>query len=364
MDDPQISEEGPLAPRRARAPDFGPGDWLNTGAPLSLEGLAGSAVLVDFWDYTRIHCLRALPYVMAWHERYAGLGLRVVGVHTPEFAFGRDRAQVEAALAERGISYPVLLDNEHVTWTRYANQHWPARYLIDEAGTIRYYQHGEGRYRETERAIRTLLRERSPSVGLPGLMEALRPEDVSGAVCYRATQELRAGYRQGALGNPEGYAANHPLVYRLPRHRVEGAFYADGIWRAGEECFAFAGQQGGRLVLPYRAVGVNAVLSPSGDPLEVMLNLRPEAIIEGQQDGAPLAPHHAGEDVAFDGEGVSFVRVDRPRLYALVRNPGFEAHELELTIRSSGLALYTFTFTSCVAPGASPGDEGTLTVGE
>lgn len=360
MAGPLAGEEALLASRCVRAPEFGPGDWLNAGAPLSVPALAGRAALIDFWDYTRSGCLRALPYVLAWCSRYAGLGLTIIGVHTPEFAFARSRSQVEAALSDFDIPYPILLDNDRITWERYANRYWPARYLIDEAGYIRYYQHGESHYQETEQVIQMLLRERSPSIELPGLMEALRPEDVPGVVCCPATPELHAGYVRGALGNPEGYAAHHPMVYKSPRHRVEGAFYADGIWRAGEECFAFAGQQGGRLALPYRAVGVNAVLSPSGDPLEVMLNLRPEAFVEVRQDGAPLTPDNAGKDVGFNGEGLSYVHVDRPRLYELVQNPGFEAHELELIFHSNGLALYSLTFSSCVLPGTPPGDKGAI----
>jgi hypothetical protein len=362
MTDP-TADKGLLSLGDARAPDFAPGEWLNTDYPLSMDALRRSVVLVDFWDYTRIDCIRALPYLISWHRRYAALGLQIIGAHTPEFSFARDRSQIEAAITEFDIPYPVLLDNDYATWERFGNRYWGSKYLIDEAGCIRYYQHGEGCWQETEQAIQMLLRESTPSVDLPNLMDDLRPEDAMGAVCYRATPELYTGYTRGVLGNPEGYAAEHPLLYKLPRQRIEGAFFADGIWRAGEECFAFAGQQGGRLVLPYRAVGVNAVLSLSGDPLEVMLKLHPEAVVEVRQDGAPLDPHRMGEDVIFDGDGVSSVIVDRPRLYGLVTNPDFGMHELELTFRSNGLAVYAFTFTTCVAPGASPGDEGTITVG-
>ncbi len=342
-----------LDPPTIRMPDFAPSEWLNTEQPLTRESLRGRVVLVDFWDYTCINCLRTLPYLIAWHERYAPLGLTVIGIHAPEFRFARSRAQVEQALREHHITYPILLDNEYANWERFANRAWPTKYLIDHEGYLRYRNEGEGYYEETERALQAALRLRNPNVPLPPLMPPLRPEDVPGARCYRPTPELYAGYERGALGNPEGYAAGGPMVYQLPYHteRVERFFYASGIWRAERESFAFAGQDGGRIVLPYRAVSVNAVLSPSADPVEVSLGLRPKdtpPLIEVWQDGEPLPPDHAGADVFYDAAGISAVLVERPRMYELIHNPGFEAHELELVFRAHGLALYAFTFTSCV----------------
>jgi len=355
-----------LDPQVVRMPDFAPGEWLNTEQPLSKEALRGRVLLVDFWDYTCVNCIRTLPYVIAWHERYAALGLTVIGVHSPEFRFARARAQIEAAIHEFGIRYPVLLDNEYATWTRFANRAWPTKYLIDAQGYLRYTAQGEGAYQETEHAIQMALRERDPAISLPDLLPPLRPEDTPGAVCYRPTPELYAGYERGALGNREGYAPGHPMVYRLPRpqERREARFYAGGIWQAGQESFAFAGQDGGRIVLTYRAATVNAVLSPSADPVEVLLNLRPPDVpplIEVRQDGAPLTPLNAGEDVQIGADGVSTIVVTRPRMFELVRNPDFGVHEVELVFRAHGLALYGFTFTSCVAPGESEADTYTVT---
>jgi hypothetical protein len=347
-------------PPLVRAPGFAPGEWLNAARPLTEARLRGWVLLIEFWDYTYIHCIRTLPYVTSWHRRYADRGLVVAGVHTPEFRFARQRAQVEAAVEEFGIRYPVLLDNDYQTWERFANRAWPTRYLVDGDGYIRYRHAGEGHYQETERAIQALLRERDPDVSLPDLLPPLREEDAPGAVCYRPTPELYAGYERGALGNREGYAADNPVVYQAPGERREPYFYASGIWRAGREHLAFAGQNGGRISLPYSATGVNAVLSPSGDPVEVALGLRPAdgpPIIEVRQDGRPLARLNAGADVAYDGD-LSILRVTRPRLYGLVRNPDFESHELELIFRANGLALYAFTFTSCVAPGATGDTRG------
>lgn len=351
-------------------PDFAPGEWINSPGPLARESLRGQVVLVDFWNYTCANCIRTLPYVTNWHRRYADLGLAVIGVHTPEFSFARTRAQVEMAVEEFGIRYPVLLDNDYQTWRRYAKRAWPVRYLIDHEGYISYRQQGEGAYQETEQAIQDALQRRDPHITLPRLLAPLRQEDAPGAVCYRPTPELQAGCERGALGNPQGYAEGSPVVYEmpLPTQRHERSFYAAGIWRAGRECLAFAGQDGGRIILPYRGAGVSAVLSPSADPVELLLDLPPGSdrricaqsahpIIEVRQDGEFLGTVNAGAGIEYDDGGMSIVLIRRPRMVELVRNPGFEEHELELTFHANGLALYAFNFATCLKPYSSGPEE-------
>lgn len=348
-------DEGLLDPRTVRMPDFAYGEWINTERPLTKEILRGRVLLVDFWDYTCIHCIRSLPYLRNWHERYMNKGLTVIGVHAPEFRFARSRGQIEEAVSDLSIRYPVFLDNEYQTWERFANCAWPSKYLIDADGYIRYKVEGEEYFQEMERAIQVALRLRDPGVVLPEVMDPLHKEHETGAVCYRPTPELYAGYGRGALGNLSGYAADNPVVYEipLPSVRQEGHFYAGGIWRSDRECFAFAGQDGGRIILPYRAVSVNAVLSPSSDLVEVILRLRPGGalpIIELQQDEQPLATANAGADIRYNDAGRSYISVRSPRMYELVRHPDFESRELELIFRATGLALYAFTFTTCVKP--------------
>lgn len=352
-----------LEPRLVRMPEFAPGEWLNCDRPISREQLHGRVVLIDFWDYACVNCLRTLPYLRRWHERYSSRGLTIIGVHSPEFEFARLRAQVEAAVAEHQIEYPILLDNRYETWSRFTNKAWPTKYLVDASGYLRFKRQGEGYYQDTERAIQALLRQRDPDVTLPALLPPLRAEDMPGAVCYRPTPELYAGYQGGglfggALGNPEGYVPQNPMFYRLPdwEDREIGQFYVDGVWRAWPEALAYAGQGGGKLALPYQAVTVNAVLSPTADPVETALDLRPtaaEPLIEVRQDGRFLTPTNAGADITFLANGASVVKVTRPRLYQLVRNPGYETRSLELTFRACGLALYAFTFTTCVVSGSS-----------
>jgi thiol-disulfide isomerase/thioredoxin len=339
-------------------PHLGKGEWLNTPHPLSREQLRGQVALVDFWDFTCVNCLRTLPYLKAWHERYADKGLTIIGVHTPEFKIGQPGRFVRAAIEQFNIPYPVLLDNHYATWDQFANRAWPSKYLVDADGYIRFHRQGEGYYRETEQAIQSLLHRLNPAVSFPDLLPSLRPEDIPGAVCYRTTPECHAGYQGGlfggALGNPEGYITGSPMAYVLPGpfDLQEGRFYLAGFWRATAEAMVFAGQEGGRVVLPYSAAGVNAVLSPSHDPVELMLDIRPGQeipLIEIRQDDAPLDPAVAGRDVFFDGQR-ALVQVDRPRMYELVKLPDYGSHELDLIVHVHGLALYAFTFNSCIAP--------------
>jgi thiol-disulfide isomerase/thioredoxin len=363
-------QNSPLDPRTVRMPDFAPGEWLNVPTPLTPHSLRGHAVLVDFWEYTCINCLRTLPYLKTWHERYAQNGLILIGVHSPEFKFSHPRAQIEAALERLGIRYPVLLDNEYQTWLRFANRAWPTKYLIDPDGYIRYKIQGEGNYQATERAIQAVLRQHNPDLDLPDVLPPLRPEDAPGAMCYRPTPELHTGHVNGSLGNPEDepsyLAERSPLVYALPpaEDRQERSFYVSGIWRAEAECLVFAGQDGGEMALPFSAAGVNAVISPSADPVELLLDLSPEEdrrkrargdvlpIVEVRLDGRTLTPANAGEDILYNDGGVSYMLVDSPRLYALADLKEFRSGELTLTFRANGLAVYAFTFTSCVVNGS------------
>lgn len=352
-------------------PELAPGQWLNTEHPLTREHLRGRIVLLDFWDYTCVNCVRTLPYVASWHRRYAALGLVVVGVHAPEFTFARHHAQVARAVADHGVGYPVLLDNEYQTWERFAIKAWPTKILVDADGYIRRTWQGEGGYGETERAIQALLRQQQPEVRFPEPLAALRPEDRSGAVCYRPTPEIYAGVRGGGLfggglGNPEGYATQGPVFYRMPdaEERQEGHFYLAGAWRALAEAVSFAGQTRGEVRVRYSGATANAVLSPSADPVETILDLWPtaaEPAVEVRQDGRFLTANLAGADGVVGEDGRSVLRVTRPRMYELVRNAEFGTHELALTFCATGQALYTLTFTGCAAPAGGGRDRETYT---
>jgi thiol-disulfide isomerase/thioredoxin len=345
------------AAARIHAPILAPGEWLNTPRPLRLEEWRGRAVLVDIWDFTCLNCLRTLPYLTAWHQAYRDWPVEFLGIHSPEFAFARERAQVAAAAQRLGIKYPILLDNEYKNWDAFSNRYWPTVYLIDAQGYVRYQHSGEGAYEEIEAALAELALEAARGAGrasdapLPRPLGALRGEDRPGAVCFRATGELHTGFDGGALGNPEGYLPRGlPMIYRLPApaERRDGAFYAEGAWQAGTEWLALAGERGA-LVLPYHAASANAVLSVSADPVELLLGLKPPAVLEVTQDGQPLDPASSGADVNF-ADGRAWVSVDAPRLYELARNPDGRAHELRLDLTARGVALFAFSFSTCVVP--------------
>ena len=174
-----------------------PADWLNS-PPLKREELRGKVVLVDFWEYTCVNCIRTLPYLKEWHKRYAKDGVVIIGIHTPEFAFAKDRKNVAQAVKNLGITWPVLLDSEYKNWMAYHNSFWPRKYFINREGNIVADHAGEGGYGESEARIQYLLKEINPDAVFPEVMEPIRDTDRPGAVCYPTTPELYAGER-GAL---------------------------------------------------------------------------------------------------------------------------------------------------------------------
>ena len=330
-------DQGPV-----HAPEFPQNvTWLQ-GGPLRMSELRGKPVLVDFWDYTCVNCIRTLPYVQEWHRRYVDLGLTVVGVHAPEFSFGRESGNVQRAVREHGITYPVVLDNEYAIWQAYANRYRPAKYMIDAKGYIRGYHHGEGAYVQIEEALQALLREPFPELLLPGVMAPVRDDDRPGAVCYRVTPELYLGYARANFGNVE-IDPDRVATYADPGKHMDGAAYLAGDWLLASEYAARpAGATGeSRITIPYMAKDVNLVIHPP--------TYGGAATISVTQDGAPIAADDAGADVVTGG-ATSIATVDAPKMYRLVANREIDRHELTLSTMSDGVALYAFTFTSCVMP--------------
>ncbi len=343
---------------KVHAPEIGQ-TWVNSPL-ITLRSLRGRVVLVDFWDYTCINCLRTLPYVAEWHRRYSDKGLTIIGVHTPEFSFARTRDFVAAAIERFGIRYPVVMDNGYMIWQAFANKCWPAKYLIDKDGYIRFFHYGEGDYAGTEQAIQTLLREANPAVELVPTMEPVRDTDRPGAACYRTTPELYLGDQRGCIGNSGGFLHRDPRLpggdaftpagdYTLPEKLRADVFYLSGPWQSGPESIRSAAgassaqaegpsEPTGVLVF-YTAKEVNLVMAPNGQAQAV----------EVLQDGSPLRTEDAGEDVRYTESGQSVVRVDMPRMYNLVRNAEIGQHLLQLVTRDEGLECFAFTFVTCAA---------------
>ena len=348
---------------KVRAPEIGR-LWLNS-TPLSFRQLRGRVVLVDFWDYTCLNCIRTLPYVQAWHERYRDRGLTVIGVHTPEFTFAQYESNVERGIREFGLTYPIVVDSNREIWKAFANRYWPTKYLLDKDGYLRWGHFGEGGYRECEEMIQDLIRENStreidPTIDLPEIMEPLREEDHQGAVCYRASGELYLGHARGRIGNEGGFKGDQVADYEFSGKTEENFFYANGRWASTLEYFEAAGTGPHSLKLRYEASAVNLVMaSPRGAPADVR---RAEVLL--LQDGKAITRAQAGRDTRFRGSGAaaeSYVIVDSARMYGLVDNHDFASHELEL-ICSEGVAAFAFTFTGCVDPVASALQSATGTI--
>lgn len=327
-----------------RAPEIGR-VWLNS-SPLSFRQLRGRVVLVDFWDYTCINCIRTLPYVQAWHERYKDRGLTVIGVHTPEFTFAQYESNVERGIREFGLTYPVVVDSNREIWKSFANRYWPTKYLLDKDGYLRYGHFGEGAYVECEQTIQELIHEIDPSLRLPEIMEPLRSEDDLGAVCYRPSSELYLGHQRGRIGNPGGFKEDQAADYGFEGKTQENVFYAAGRWASTAEYFEAVEEGPHWLKIRYEASAVNLVMaSPRGPAAEVRV----------LQDGKPVGRDQATKDLRFRPAGKteeSYIVVDSARMYFLVNNREFGEHELELAC-SPGIAAFAFTFTGCVDPAAS-----------
>lgn len=322
----------------------GGGAWLNSD-PLTPEQLQGKVVLVDFWEYTCINCLRTLPYLREWYKRYHDHGLVIIGVHTPEFDFSGKRANVAAASNRLGVTWPVVLDDQATIWKRYGNYEWPHEYLFDQQGRLVESFAGEGGYPETEARIQTLLKSAQPQLALPPVM-ALLPQDSydkPGAVCYPKTPELIVGRRRIANASPSDNPAMDTNYAYNGSDPKDGAVYLQGYWHMTPEA-AVSGENNGYLVLRYHAIQLVAVLKPENGG-----SVRAEVT----QDGQPVAKSDAGSDLRYDDHRNSYVNVDVPRAYDLITNTRFGQHTLQIFPKGDGLGVYDFAFESCEVPGST-----------
>jgi cytochrome c biogenesis protein CcdA/thiol-disulfide isomerase/thioredoxin len=305
------------------APEFvGTERWFNTPGdrPLSLRPLRGRVVLVDFWTYSCINCIRTLPYLNAWNARYRKDGLTIVGIHTPEFPFERAAGNVESAIREDGIRYPVAQDNEEQTWNAYGNQYWPAEYFVDARGRVRFVHFGEGSYGEKERVIRQLLAEAGQAPG--------RGDAAVKAVAPSAGVTTPETYLGAARAERFTNPVLSPGVHRFGRPAPPGPneFAYGGRWRITLES-ATAGR-GASLDLSFGARRVYLVLGSPGHPRRLRVLL----------DGRPIPAAAAGADVHGGA-----VTVTGQRLYNLVDLPRVGDHVLEL-VPEAGVTGYAFTF--------------------
>ncbi len=321
---PRSSRERERPPAAIPAPEFqGTQRWFNTPGdrPLTMRSLRGRVVLVDFWTYTCINCIRTLPHLRAWDARYRSRGLTIVGVHTPEFPFEKGAANVQAAIARDGLRYPIVQDNDRTVWQAYRNEYWPAEYLIDAHGQVRFAHFGEGDYAHSERVIRALLAE----AGAPSLGSMTRTRAI-GASPDVTTPEIYLGAaRADGFANGPIRTGSHdfgPMVGTLP---PDWTAYS-GRWRiSGDSATALPGAA---LDLSFQARRVYLVLGSPGHPRRLRVTL----------DGRPIPASAAGADV----HGAE-VTVRAQRLYRLVDLPAAGRHRLHLR-PVAGIAGYAFTF--------------------
>lgn len=315
------TETTSFLPDLGQAPDFvGISKWLNSD-PLTMAGLRGKVVLVDFWTYTCINCIRTLPFVTGWYEKYKDDGLVVVGVHTPEFEFEKKTENVASAIKMYKINYPVAQDNNYMTWNNFDNLYWPAKYLIDKKGHLRLTHFGEGEYRETEQAIQALLAED----GKPITEEVLDLADLTPTT--RTTPEIYLGLsRMGSLANKETARAGG-ANYTLNPNPQRDSVSLGGTWFLAPE---YAGADpASALNLRFKAKNVFLVISPSGNDDTLTVSL----------DGQRLDKTVSGKDV-IDGK----VQLDEERLYELINLPEQGEHLLRLDFETGGVRIFAFTF--------------------
>jgi cytochrome c biogenesis protein CcdA/thiol-disulfide isomerase/thioredoxin len=322
-----------LPVERIRPTFDGAAQWLN-GPPLTVQALRGKVVLVNFWTYSCINCLRTLPHVRAWAEKYADQGLVVVGVHTPEFAFEKDTGNVQRALRDLKIGYPVAQDNAYAIWRAFENQYWPALYVIDAQGRVRHHQFGEGSHARSEAVIQALLREAgraAPADGSVAVQADMRGVGLPADGDNLRSPETYLGYQHaGGFASPGGIVRDRPQAYTAAAPRLN-TWGLRGEWTVRPE-FAEGARAGGAVTLRFHARDVHLVLGAvqGSGPLRFRLTL------DGQ---APGADH--GADVDAQGLGV----IDGHRLYQLVRQRGDIADRtLQIQFLDAGARAFAFTF--------------------
>lgn len=337
---------GAMPPVEGVAPGFaGATGWLNS-PPLALEALRGKVVVVSFWTYSCINCLRTLPHVRAWAQRYAGQGLVVIGVHSPEFAFEKDPANVTRAAKDLKLDYPIALDDGYRIWRAYRNRFWPAIYLVDAQGRLRHHQFGEDGADATEQVIQALLREAMPSGTAPSAARA--GTDLSGVGMPADLDNLRSpesylGYAQAnAMASPEPLLRDQPRRYSAGRLGLN-EWALSGIWTVGPEFAQLGGMMtgtdasgragaggAGAISIRFHARDLHLVMAGPPDGARFVLTI----------DGQPPGEEH-GLDVDAQGRG----RVNASRLYQLVRQRGaVRDRRLEIRFLDPGVRAYAFTF--------------------
>jgi thiol-disulfide isomerase/thioredoxin len=322
-----------ILPSEGRLPPFeGATGWLNS-EPLSPEGLRGRVVAVQFWTYTCVNWLRTLPYVREWTARYREHGLTVIGVHTPEFGFERDVDNVTAAAREMAVDYPIALDSDYAVWGAFANHYWPALYIADRDGSIRYHHFGEGEHAMSEMAVQRLLREAGEE-GFDPALASVEPEgaEVPADWSNLRTPETYLGYgRAYGLASSDGGRFGEPHDYPEPPRLGLSEWAPSGVWTLAGHA-AVLDEAPGRIAIRFHARDANLIMGPPQRGVSVPFRV----LVDGEPPGAA-----SGTDVDERGNGT----VGEQRLYQLIRQPEPVVNRLfEIEFLESGAEAYCFTF--------------------
>lgn len=291
--------------------------------------MEGKVILYDIWTYSCINCIRTLPHITAWDDKYADEGLLIIGIHSPEFEFEKELTNVQTAVDKHGIAYPVVMDNDMETWKAFENRYWPRKYIADHEGYIRYDHIGEGAYKETEMIIQKLLQERAAALGVQAASAVpLVDIDEFEHTSFR-TPELYFGYKfafgRSQLGSSEGFSPGNVVSYMEPKDVEMHKFYPIGTWKNTPDNMKLESDDG-VIKLRYSAKQVNIVTGNNAD-IEILL------------DGKPLPAEYAGSDVKN-----GMLTVNEPGLYNIIDRDSASSHLLELNIKGKGFEMFTFTF--------------------
>ena len=313
------------------APDLvGIAHHLNTTPEELQKEIDGKVVLYDIWTYSCINCIRTLPYITAWNDKYSEEGLLIIGVHSPEFEFEKDPQNVQMAIEKHGINYPVVLDNDMETWKAFENRYWPRKYIADHEGFIRYDHIGEGGYQETEKVIQQLLKERSATLGIQSTSATSLVNIEEFEHSLFRTPELYFGYyfaqNRNQLGSQEGFQPEQTVIYSEPDKIDLHKFYLTGDWTNYEDSMELVSETG-TIKLLYNAKEVNIVTDNPGE-IEILL------------DGKSLPVKYAGADVGDNSK----LTVSEPDLYNIINSEDSASRTLELKIKGKGFQIFTFTF--------------------
>lgn len=313
------------------APDItGIAHYLNTTPEELSKKMEDKVILYDIWTYSCINCIRTLPYITAWDDKYADQGLLIIGIHSPEFEFEKNPDNVKMAIAKHGIMYPVVLDNDMETWKAFENRYWPRKYIADHEGYLRYDHIGEGGYQETEKIIQQLLDERAASLGIQMATAASLVDIKEFEHSMFKTPELYFGYNfaqnRNQLGSEEGFQPEKVVMYAEPDNIDLHKFYPTGDWKNYGDSMELVSETG-NIKLLYNAKEVNIVTENNAE-LEIFL------------DGEALPAEYSGNDITLGNNLI----VSEPDLYNIVNSENSESHLMEIQIKGKGFQIFTFTF--------------------